>query len=125
MPDYWRIAFKNMGNLCGLVPYDGDNNGQRGFSPETTYRRARAGSVRTVHVGGVWSLGSVLMEPVFYNPHLAGWWGAAVLDDSKQELQHRLVGNEHPQLLRSSNKRRAEADLRVGAAKEKQLPTYK
>ena len=34
----------------------------------------------TVRVGGRWSLGRVPMEPLFYNSHLSGRWGAATID---------------------------------------------
>jgi hypothetical protein len=33
------------------------------------HREARHGRRRTVRVGGEWSVGRVLMEPLFYNPH--------------------------------------------------------
>ena len=90
MPQYWRIALKENGLVRGLVPYDGSDNEQRGFEPEVTYREARQGKRRTVRVGGDWSFGRVLMEPIFYNPHLSGWWGASVLDAQQAALDGRL-----------------------------------
>ena len=91
MPMYWRLALKNMGQLRGLVPWDGTHDGQQGRTPEVTYRSAREGVARTVRVGGEWSLGRVLMEPLFYNPHLSGWWGAAVLDEAEWVLNDRVA----------------------------------
>ena len=94
MPEYWRRAFDSMGALRGLVPFDGEKDGQRGRTPEVTYRQARKGVERTVRVGGAWSLGRLLMEPLFYNPLLAGWWGAAALEEASVDLSHRLAKEE-------------------------------
>lgn len=38
---------------------------------KTRSGRIWTGNTRTVRVGGSWSLGRVLMEPLFYNPHRA------------------------------------------------------
>jgi len=51
----------------GIVPYDGDEAAQKEHTPEVTYKEARRGIERTVRVGGQWSIGRVLMEPLFYN----------------------------------------------------------
>jgi ribonuclease HI len=108
-PQYWRYALKSMGALRGLVPRDSEPDGQRGFTPEVTYREARHGRRRTVRVGGEWSVGRVLMEPLFYNPHLSGWWGACVLDSTTEELEHRI---QRPKIrwARQSAARVAEAE---------------
>ena len=60
-----------------------------------------------MRVGGEWSLGRILMEPLFYNPHLAGWWGAAVLDASSGDLSQRLA-NEDTQWRRYTEQRKVE-----------------
>ena len=108
MPAYWRIALKTHGTLRGLVPYDGEDAAQKDHTPEVTYRQARAGVPRTVRVGGLWSIGRVLMEPLFYNPHLSGWWGAAVLDSPDWE---RLARDKKPKpkLCRWTNEREEDA----------------
>ena len=67
-PDYWRIALTTFGTITGIVPHDGDEAAQKEHTPEVTYNEARRGIKRTVRVGGRWSIGRVLMEPLFYNP---------------------------------------------------------
>ena len=59
-------------------------------------------------MGGLWSIGRVLMEPLFYNPHLSGWWGAAVLDSPDWE---RLARDKKPKpkLCRWTNEREEDA----------------
>ena len=71
------------------MPHDGDEAAQKEHTPEVTYNEARRGIKRTVRVGGRWSIGRVLMEPLFYNPHLSGWWGAAAIDEPGWERQDR------------------------------------
>jgi hypothetical protein len=78
-PDHWRLALKAHGTLRGLVPYGGSPEAQNERIPETIYRYAKPNGAGTVRVGGHWSLGLVLMEPLFYNLHLFGRWGAANL----------------------------------------------
>ena len=112
MPAYWRIALKTHGTLRGLVPYDGEDAAQKDHTPEVTYRQARAGVPRTVRVGGLWSIGRVLMEPLFYNPHLSGWWGAAVLNrllDSPDWERLARDKKPKPKLCRWTNEREEDA----------------
>ena len=66
------MALKAHGILRGLVFYDGSPEAQNERIPETIYRYAEPKGARTVRVGGHWSLGRVLMESLFYNPHLSG-----------------------------------------------------
>ena len=81
---------------------------QKKHTPEVTYNEARRGTKRTVRVGGQWSIGRVLMEPLFYNPHLAGWWGAAAIDEPGWERQDR-ERRAKPKLCRWSNEREGDA----------------
>ena len=101
MPPYWRIALTSWGALRGLVPSAKQTTTH---TPEVTYRQAREGRTRVVHVDGDWSLPRVLVEPIFYNPHLSGWWGASVLDPPRYELDHRL-GKSKAHFLRHSAER--------------------
>ena len=88
VPLYWRTALQQWGALRGLVPWAGEQKPPR--KSEVTYHQARNGVAREMRVDGQWSLGRVLAEPLFYNPHLSGWWGAPVLDTPEFELQHRV-----------------------------------
>ncbi len=88
-PDHWSLAVKAHGTLRSLVPYDGSPEAQNERIPGTIYRYAEPKGARTVRVGGHWSLGRVLMEPVLYNPHLSGRWGAATLDPETYALEQR------------------------------------
>ena len=66
-PNHWRLALKAHGTLRALVPYDGSPEAQNERTPETIYRYAESKGARTMHVGGHWSLGRVLIEPLFYH----------------------------------------------------------
>ena len=90
-PNYWRLALKAHGTLRGLVPYDGTPDAQNQRTPETIHRYAEPKGACTVRVGGHWPLGRVLMEQLFYNPHLSGRWGAATLDPETYALEQRQL----------------------------------
>ena len=83
------MALKAHGTLRGLVPYDGSLEAQNERIPKTIYRYAEPKGARMVREGGHWSLGRILMESLFYNPHLSGRWGAATLDPETYSLEQR------------------------------------
>ncbi len=69
-----RMALKSHGTLRGLVTYGGSPEAQNDRIPETIYRYAKEKGTRTMQVGGQWSLGRILMEPLFtllYNSHVS------------------------------------------------------
>ena len=79
---------KNIGAMRGLVP----NISQEGANPEITYTELTyQNERRTVNMKETWSLGEVLMEPIFYNPNIAGWWGARILDSAAWEMADRAA----------------------------------
>ena len=104
-PHTWRVIMKNVGAMRGLIP----NVDQEGASPEVTYTELTyQHQRRTVNVKVAWSLGEVLMEPIFYNPNIAGWWGTRILDSAQWEMADRAA---HPtSLFRCSAERRTLAD---------------
>ena len=109
-PSYWKLALQSKGMVRGLVPCGDDPNGQKKYTPEVTYREAKhEGKRRTVNVDGQeWSLGQIMMEPLFYNPCLSGWWGAHVLDEAIWERDQR---EKQPKvkLIRHSKEREKDA----------------
>ena len=111
-PNHWRLALKAHGTLRGLVPYDGSPEAQNDRSPETIYRHAEHNESRTVRVGGHWSLGRVLMEPLFYNPDISGRWGAATLDPetyAPEQRQRKGAGASDPKICCWSQERDTDA----------------
>jgi hypothetical protein len=77
----------------------------RGLTPVTDQKRMRphvryetlelggmilgSGGERTVAVKPTWTLGEVLVEPLFYNPNMAGWWGSGTYDTGEWEVDDR------------------------------------
>ena len=73
----WRWGLKARGAMKGLAP----STNQKGKRPHVTYHSLQdQGQVgphkRTVNIKPTWTLGQLLMEPLIYNPNIAGWWGA-------------------------------------------------
>ena len=103
-PLFWRYTLKSLGTMRGLTPA----LNQEGYLPHIVYHNTKtpAGSEqeRTVNPKVVMSLAEVLMEPLFYNPNMQGWWGAALCDSAEWELSHRAA-NRKPALIRSSGER--------------------
>ena len=65
-----------------------------------------------MRVSGHWSLGRVLMEPLFCNPHIFGGWGAATLDPETYALkqrQHKGAGASEPKICCWSPERDTDA----------------
>ena len=83
---------------------------QAGYQPQVLYHdrlRPMAGTQhRTVNPKPNISLAELIMEPLHYNPHMMGWWGASLTDPSEWELDDRLKAPK-PQLIRSSDARDA------------------
>ena len=104
VPSFWRAALQAYGARQGLQPAVS----QKGATPDVTYSQARAGMVRSVHVPRGWSLATILMEPLFYNPCMGGWVGARVLDDAAAEREDRRA-KPSVTLMRSTPARLAAA----------------
>ena len=93
-PLEWNFTLKAIGNLRGIQPAVD----QAGCSPQVHYplgdkREGAGGLRRSVAVKAVWSAGEVLMEPLFYNPNLSGWWDSKIVDPPEWETEHRRM---HP-----------------------------
>ena len=90
-PLMWNYVLKAIGAMRGLQPAVD----QKGAVPHVHYpegdrAQGAGGRVRAPNCKSGWSLGEVVMEPLFYNPYLAGWWGAAIQDPPQWEVEQRL-----------------------------------
>ena len=93
-PLEWNYTLKTIGGMRGLQPA----MDQGGCQPHVHYplgntREGAGGMVRTVASKPVRSIGEILMEPLFYNPNLSGWWGSKITDPPEWETEHRRA---HP-----------------------------
>ena len=104
VPPFWSAVLRALGARRGLVP--AVDQGEA--CPEVTYAQAREGMLRSVNVMRDATLAEVLMEPLWYNPSMQGWLGAAVVDRQGYEVHAR---KQSPAVapLRSSRERERQA----------------
>ena len=104
-PLSWVYTLQAAGSMRGWQPVVS----QAGASPHVMYplgaREAGVGGkMRTVNCKGVWGLGEVLSEPLFYNANVNGWWGAKVVDPAQWDVADR-ERDPHVRLQRWSGNR--------------------
>ena len=106
MPIRWRLALKAWGAMLYMSP----SETQDGHNPHVRYTAlseaaAIGGEPRTVKTKEVWTLAEILMEPIFYNPNIGGWWGARITDSENWLINNREL---YPQvrMIRGRSKER-------------------
>ena len=104
-PRALRYMLKATGVMHGPIP----SVDQVNMRPLAQYAALTSDSFtgagpRSVAVKSAWTFGEILMEPLSYNPYLAGWWGHKVLD-SPAWLRDDRDRHREVRLVRSSPQR--------------------
>ena len=100
-PAFWSCALLCAGQLAYLAP----NVSQQNAQPFVPHSR------RTVNVRPDWTLAQIAMEPLFYNPHMSGRYGARASDPPAFLRTERDKPGARPTLLRASPQRRQDASV--------------